>query len=183
MKATSDPFTPALAVPAGFVMEPTFERHGDEYVMAWTAPPVTMTLSSVRAHSDGLAAELAVAHGPAEIHWGRLSLSSTSARETVVKKPAVCERICGASPLPEKSMHSSASSTCSFRGLPFSSRLKSKDSIRVASDGNVVILQGTVTNDHERRLAESLVRLTPGVRQVRNELQVRGAAPIPLAVP
>jgi hypothetical protein len=51
-----------------------------------------------------------------------------------------------------------------------SSRLPSRGNIRVLTDGSTVVLRGNVTNDHERRLAEALVRLTPGVRAVRNEL-------------
>ena len=35
-----------------------------------------------------------------------------------------------------------------------------------------MVLQGVVASDKERRLAEGLVRVTPGVRDVRNELVV-----------
>jgi hypothetical protein len=49
-------------------------------------------------------------------------------------------------------------------------RLPSRGNIRVLTDGSTVVLRGGVSNDHERRLAEALVRLTPGVRSVRNEL-------------
>jgi AAA domain len=87
MRAVPDTFTPALAPAAsGVVGTPTFERHGDEFSMAWGFPPVTMTLSRVRESSDGMRGELAVTHGGHEIHWGQLPLASTSARETVVKK-------------------------------------------------------------------------------------------------
>ncbi len=54
-----------------------------------------------------------------------------------------------------------------------SSSLPSKGGIRVLMDGEVVVLQGTVQDEHERRLAEALVRLTPGVRELRNELTPR----------
>jgi osmotically-inducible protein OsmY len=60
-----------------------------------------------------------------------------------------------------------------------SSRLTSRDNIQLGMDGGTVVLRGTVVDDHERRLAESLVRLSPGVRDVRNELQVRGEPPQP----
>jgi hypothetical protein len=56
------------------------------------------------------------------------------------------------------------------------SRLPSRANIRVLTDGGTVVLRGNVVNDHERRLAESLVRLTPGVRAVRNELVTPEAA-------
>jgi hypothetical protein len=54
--------------------------------------------------------------------------------------------------------------------LARSSRLPSRDRIRVTMNSNTVVLRGRVTTEHERRLAEALVRLTPGVREVRNEL-------------
>ncbi len=58
-----------------------------------------------------------------------------------------------------------------------SSSLPSKRTIRVQMDGNVVVLQGTVQDEHERRLAEALLRLTPGVHELRNELGLRQAPP------
>ena len=55
-----------------------------------------------------------------------------------------------------------------------SSTLKDPSSVRVSvDDGGVVILRGEVSDDDERRLAENLLRLTPGVRQLRNEIQVK----------
>jgi hypothetical protein len=57
-----------------------------------------------------------------------------------------------------------------------STSLPSKDNIKVMSDGSVVVLRGSVANVEESKLAEGLVRLTPGVYNVRNELQV-GPAP------
>jgi hypothetical protein len=56
-----------------------------------------------------------------------------------------------------------------------SSSLPSKGNIQVFMDGDVVVLRGTVQDDHERRLAEMLVRFTPGVRELRNELTPRQA--------
>ena len=54
-----------------------------------------------------------------------------------------------------------------------SSSLASARSIQVLVDGGVVLLRGRVNDERERRLAENLVWLTPGVGEVRNELQVR----------
>jgi osmotically-inducible protein OsmY len=54
-----------------------------------------------------------------------------------------------------------------------SSSLTAKDTIKVKLDGQVLVLEGTVPNDRERRLAEGLLRLTPGVRQLRNNLVVK----------
>jgi hypothetical protein len=57
-----------------------------------------------------------------------------------------------------------------------SNALPSSSNIQVAVDGGTVILRGLVADDHGRRLAEGMVRLTPGVRDVRNELVVATAA-------
>jgi hypothetical protein len=59
--------------------------------------------------------------------------------------------------------------------LSHSARLSTRDNIRVDVDGQFVVLRGTVANEHDRRLAEALARLTPGVHDLRNELGV-GAA-------
>lgn len=56
--------------------------------------------------------------------------------------------------------------------LSRSTSLPSKANIRIAFDGPLVVLEGTVADDRERRLAEGLVRLTPGVRDVINKLEV-----------
>jgi hypothetical protein len=45
--------------------------------------------------------------------------------------------------------------------------------IQVSVDGEVVVLRGVVPDEHQARLAEGVIRLTPGVREVRNELVVR----------
>jgi hypothetical protein len=64
--------------------------------------------------------------------------------------------------------------------LAHSSSLPSKDRIQVAMQGEVIVLRGAVADDHERQLAELLIRLSPGVHDVRNDLQVR---PVSNAVP
>ena len=48
-----------------------------------------------------------------------------------------------------------------------------RDSVRVVIDGSAVVLQGQVVDDDERRLIENMVRLTPNVYQVRNELTTK----------
>ena len=60
-----------------------------------------------------------------------------------------------------------------------SSAFASNKEIGVTMEGSVVVLQGAVASERERRLAENMLRLTPGVRQIRNELQVRETAPTP----
>jgi hypothetical protein len=56
------------------------------------------------------------------------------------------------------------------------SALKSAKNINVLVKGQVVVLQGEVATERERKLAEGLVRLTPGVHEVRNDLVVNGNA-------
>jgi hypothetical protein len=51
-------------------------------------------------------------------------------------------------------------------------RLDSVHTIQVATDGDSLVLRGIVKDDHDRRLAEAIARLTPGVRELRNELAV-----------
>jgi len=54
-----------------------------------------------------------------------------------------------------------------------SSALRNPRMIQIAMDGRTVILRGKVADEDERRLAENLIRLTPGVRQVQNELEMQ----------
>jgi hypothetical protein len=53
-----------------------------------------------------------------------------------------------------------------------SSMLKNKDSIQVAMNGPVVLLTGSVGSETERITAEGMVRMTPGVAEVQNNLVV-----------
>jgi hypothetical protein len=64
-----------------------------------------------------------------------------------------------------------------------SSALPSKNAIRVTSQDGMIVLRGEVADQRERRLAEGLVRLTPGVHDVRNELVVRQPAATELPLP
>jgi hypothetical protein len=58
-----------------------------------------------------------------------------------------------------------------------SSRLASRENIQVGADGETIILRGQVRDEREKRLAEAVLRLTPGVRQIRNELTYPGRSP------
>jgi osmotically-inducible protein OsmY len=40
-------------------------------------------------------------------------------------------------------------------------------------EGEAVVLRGVVGSDRERALAEAVARLTPGVFNIRNELEVK----------
>jgi hypothetical protein len=61
--------------------------------------------------------------------------------------------------------------------------LTMRDSIKVKVNGQTLVLEGQVRSDQERRLAENMVRLTPGVRQIQNNLQVAQTAPPPRQMP
>ena len=49
--------------------------------------------------------------------------------------------------------------------------------VQVVVDGSVAVLRGTVASDHDRELAERLAAMTPGVREVRNDLKVSSPSP------
>jgi hypothetical protein len=57
--------------------------------------------------------------------------------------------------------------------------LGSERNIQASMDGGVLVLKGTVANEYDRRLAEGMVRLSPGVYDVRNELRVIETLPVP----
>ena len=61
--------------------------------------------------------------------------------------------------------------------LDRSTMLANPRGVSLAMDGGVVVLSGRVATDDELRLVEGMVRLTPGVRDVRNELQVGPVTP------
>jgi hypothetical protein len=61
--------------------------------------------------------------------------------------------------------------------LDRSTMLGNPRGVTLAMDGGVVVLSGNVASDDEVRLVEGMVRLTPGVRDVRNELKVGPPTP------
>ena len=54
-----------------------------------------------------------------------------------------------------------------------STHFSAPGNVQVAFDNGTVVLRGTVANDDEAAHAESLMRLEPGVRDVRNELRIK----------
>jgi len=52
------------------------------------------------------------------------------------------------------------------------SQLHQPATVRVEVLGSAVILRGRVTSEDDRRLIEGIVRLEPGVHEVRNEIEV-----------
>jgi hypothetical protein len=61
--------------------------------------------------------------------------------------------------------------------LERSTMLSNPKGIELTMDGPVVVLKGNVVSEDEQRLVEGMIRLTPGVRDVRNELKVVAQAP------
>lgn len=55
--------------------------------------------------------------------------------------------------------------------------------IQVEVRGRTAILQGVVTTEHARDLAEQIVRLEPGIETVKNEIEVRDSKPVDQASP
>jgi len=49
--------------------------------------------------------------------------------------------------------------------------------VNVGMDSGTVVIRGTVATADQRRLVENMIRLQPGVHDVRNELQVTGGNP------
>lgn len=52
-------------------------------------------------------------------------------------------------------------------------RIQKSSPITVTVRNQTAILRGSVATEHDRRLAEAVVRLEPGIAQVRNELTVQ----------
>jgi hypothetical protein len=59
--------------------------------------------------------------------------------------------------------------------LDRSSALRGQGNIQLTVKGSDVTLKGQVNRDQLRRLAEGLIRMTPGVSNVNNQLQVTAA--------
>ena len=53
-----------------------------------------------------------------------------------------------------------------------SSRLPSASAVLVSMDQGFLVLRGKVGSEKERRVLEAMVRMTPGIREIRNEVQV-----------
>lgn len=52
-----------------------------------------------------------------------------------------------------------------------SSMIANPGAITVSMEGSIVVLRGNVKDEDEARTAEGMIRLSPGVKQVRNELK------------
>jgi hypothetical protein len=75
-----------------------------------------------------------------------------------------------APPIPRGKLQADLKATLDTSGL------KGFQKLNVFMDENTVVLQGKVESERDRRMAEGLLRLTPGVYDVRNEIQVQPAA-------
>jgi hypothetical protein len=60
--------------------------------------------------------------------------------------------------------------------LVASSSLPSAGSFALTMEGSVLVMKGQVASESEKRLAEAMLHLEPGVYEVRNELQVSAEA-------
>ncbi len=58
-----------------------------------------------------------------------------------------------------------------------SSWIQNRSPLKVQIDEGIATLQGVVSTEHDRVLAERLVLLEPGIRTVTNELQIEPVAP------
>lgn len=67
--------------------------------------------------------------------------------------------------------------------LSQTTRLASRETIRVSTEGSAIVLRGSVSDEYERRLAAAIARLSPGVDEIRNELEVQETAPQPRREP
>ena len=59
--------------------------------------------------------------------------------------------------------------------LARSTMLADRGQMRVDVEGNVIVLSGSAKTANQRRLAEYLVRMEPGVTEVQNRIQVTGS--------
>ncbi len=59
-----------------------------------------------------------------------------------------------------------------LRQVQNAGKIQTLGALDVSVKKGVAVLRGTVATPHDRLLAEQLVRLEPGVRQVRNELKI-----------
>ena len=55
--------------------------------------------------------------------------------------------------------------------LARSSRVQAASNIQISMDQGVLVLSGKVGTDKERRVLEAMVRMTPGVRDLRNDVR------------
>jgi hypothetical protein len=63
------------------------------------------------------------------------------------------------------------------------SALPSRERIQTLEQGDAIVLRGSVGSLQERQLAEAILRLSPGVFNVRNELEVPEPTPPPRPTP
>lgn len=59
---------------------------GEDASVTWPGLALVLTFRALHESSDGVHAELTVAIGGRDLHWGRLNLAATSSREQLVKK-------------------------------------------------------------------------------------------------
>jgi hypothetical protein len=70
----------------------TCTRQGDDFTFTWPAEAIGIAVTTIKEHSDGFTAELAVSLQGHELHWGRVGLASTPGRLALAKRLAAQHR-------------------------------------------------------------------------------------------
>jgi AAA domain-containing protein len=73
---------------ADVALGPECTRIADDFLFLWPDADVRIEVTTVKEHSEGVTAELAVSLAGRELNWGRLALASTPARGQLVKRLA-----------------------------------------------------------------------------------------------
>jgi hypothetical protein len=115
--------------------------------------------------------------GTATIRGGTGAGSSTSSTENFnagsVLNPVRTPHYAAVVKFPVAPVSSEALHTELSGLLNRSTSIPSRQGITMAVEGRTVTLRGQVADDDERRHVEAVIRLTPGVREVHNELVVK----------
>jgi hypothetical protein len=153
-----------LAPAANAIVAPSATNSQTPYSLTATSSATTVQQTSADIGVAPNSATVAVGNGRAA------SVSAVSPRESLPQLRFV-------SPAAVTHTPKTLSRTLQVRDelqriIDRSSTLSPRDSIRVLGDGVEVILRGTVTSQNDRQMAEALIRLSPGVQSVRNELAI-----------
>jgi hypothetical protein len=70
---------------AGVAEDPAVERLGDDFTLTWAPDRLTIRVTSLREHSDGIKGLMSVGFDGQELHWGTVNLVSTPARTAIAK--------------------------------------------------------------------------------------------------
>jgi hypothetical protein len=108
--------------------------------------------------------------GTATLRSSSTSTTGLNQLSQTQTRPSYAARV-GFEPPPVSLVGAEAAFRTALQGSPELSRLGNR--LQVVVDGNGLVLRGSVETDRDRDLAVALAGLTPGVRFVRSELEVR----------